>query len=330
MTRTPVFGIAFAAVLLTGIWSLGIEMNAALPSATQAPPPSTSALGFGFGVQLDRPFQEVGSTGVATVFFFNMSRQDVYGVGPGPAGLFFLTVRDHKERAVWRSPPPPPWAAGGGEPCPIGPYPLPAGTFHRFDVPLPLEHWSSVTGDPDGEPLPGGLYTLEAVYRFNGPRPDPDLLLGPGADPEALVPFRIYRCSRETGPLPIRELAKGSTSGYRGGDPTFYGEDFVLRSEGAALSFWAEHTAHIVPPPPLPFVDFSREMVLVTLLGYQTSGGGPEISVRAVEEKACHVEVGVVNVTLPGPLDVITNPYHIVAVPRNMKEVAFVHAAVMP
>jgi hypothetical protein len=71
-------------------------------------------------------------------------------------------------------------------------------------------------------------------------------------------------------------------------------------------------------------------MVLVTLLGYQTSGGGPEITVTAVQEKACHIEIGVVNNYRPGPLDVITNPYHIVAVPRSMKEVTFLHAATGP
>jgi len=298
----------------------------ALPAAGPSMP-SGFDLGFGIGVQIDRPFQEVGSEALAAVFFFNHSPQDAWGVGYPVAveGCSFITsIRDEKGRLV-RQTPPCPIAA------PIGPILLQSGAFLRWDVPLPLEYRTSETGDPDGSLLPGGLYTLEAVSFFDGPRPSNGPFAGPGGDPEARVPFRIYRCSQATGTgLPIRDLGEGEMSGYRYGDPAFHGEDFVLRTEGAALQLWQEHTSHISPPQPPPFVDFSREMVLVALMGYQPWGGGPWIRIRSVEEKPCHLEVTVEEAWIPGPLAVITNPYHIVTIPRSMKEVVFLHMVMIP
>ena len=311
-----------------------------------------SALGYGFGAQINRPFHEVGSQALATVFFFNLSRQDAYGqwVPVGGEGCsFFVNILDEKGRLVRRprafcplrgvidmpaagapnqtSPP-----AQGFEvqlAAPIGPFPLPAGTFRHFDVPLPLAYASSQTGDPDGVPLPGGLYTLKATQLFNGPGPGSPLFMFGGGDPEARIPFRIYQCSPPAGPLPIRDLVRGAFSGYRYGDPNFFGDDLVLRTGPAGLQFWGQHTSLITPPPGPPAVDLAQEMVLVSLAGYRPSGASA-IQITSVEEKVCHLEVTVWETIAPIGVSVITNPIHIVAVPRRLKEVRFIHAVELP
>jgi hypothetical protein len=150
-----------------------------------------------------------------------------------------------------------------------------------------------------------------------------------GGDPEARVPFRIFQCSPPSGPLPIRDLVRGSFSGYRYGDPSYFGEDFVLRTGPAGLQFWGQHTSLVTPPPDPPAVDLAQEMVLVSLAGYRTSGAH-FIQITSVEEKLCHLEVTVWETIAPVGTAVITSPFHIVAVPRSLKEVRFVHAAEFP
>jgi hypothetical protein len=110
----------------------------------------------------------------------------------------------------------------------------------------------------------------------------------------------------------------------------FQGEDLVLRTGLLGMQFWQAHTANVTPAPPPPAVDFSREMVLVSLLGTRpTSGYG--VRITAVAEKACHLEVTVEGSSIEplsstgAVMPVITNPFHLVAVPRSLKEVRFIH-----
>ncbi len=291
---------------------------------------NSGSLGYGFGAQLDQPFQIVGSQPTATVFFFNLSEQDAFGLAEpigGEGCSFFVNILDAQGRLVRR----PQVACPLVGRMPIGPFPFPAGTFRRFDVPLPLSYASSETGDPDGTPLPGGLYTLQATQLFNGPGPgaNPFVLNAfQGGDPEARVPFRIFQCTPPTGLLPIRELAGGSISGVQGDAPTFPTEDLVLRTAQAGLQFWRQHTAFIFPPPPPPAVDLAQEMVLVSIAGLRQGDGS--IRIIAVEEKPCHLEVTVQEVYGGAPLEFLTTPVHIVAVPRSLKEVLFVHQFLYP
>ncbi len=333
-------------------WPGGSSLAFAATGDASGGESGNSTLGYGFGVQVNQPFLQVGSQALATLFFFNLSRQDAYGqwVPVGGEGCsFFMDILDEKGRLVRR-----PWAfcplregidmpAGGGSSqssspsqgldvrmaAPIGPYPLPAGTFHHFTVPLPLVYASSVTGDPDGTLLPGGLYTLKATQLFNGPGPGDPLFMFGGGDPEARVPFRIFQCSPPAGPLPIRELVGGYFSGYRYGDPTYFGDDLVLRTGPAGLQFWSQHTSMTAPPPDPPAVDLTQEMILASLAGYRGSGGGT-FHITSVEEKLCHLEVSVLETYSPIAIAAITNPFHIVAVPRSLKEVRFVHAVSFP
>ena len=96
------------------------------------------------------------------------------------------------------------------------------------------------------------------------------------------------------------------------------------------MAFWKAHTANVDPKPAPPQVDWANEMGLASVMGFQTNGGGPSIQIEEVQENECHIEATVVNYRIPGPLDVITNPYHFVAVPRSLKEVRFKHLTVLP
>jgi hypothetical protein len=294
--------------------------------------PGWSTLGFGYALQLDRPFHPVGGTANATSLFFNLSGQDTLGRA-FPSGWVWLIVRDAKGRRVteapprpWPDPMPPVWM----------PFPFPSGEVRQIDTPVRLVYANSETGDQDDVPLPGGLYTLEGSPHYAGPipmqagLPGDDWERAPGGDPAAKIPFRVYRCSRGVTNMPMRDLDRGERSGYRYGDPSFQGEDLVLRTTGAAALFLSEHLGQYDPPPLPDSVSFRTEMLIVALMGHQTSGGGPEIWIESVEEKECHVEVTVVEAWIPGPLDVITNPYHIVVVPKSQKEVLFEHLIMVP
>lgn len=106
----------------------------------------------------------------------------------------------------------------------------------------------------------------------------------------------------------------------------------VIRDWKTWRWFWKRHTEGIYPSPPLPRVDFLKEIVLVVILGYQTSGGGgPSIEIKSVEEIFPFTDIIGKRVRAlvkenrePGPLDVITNPYHIVKLSKGIS-VLFEH-----
>lgn len=290
-------------------------------------------LDFGFGLQIDRPYQAPGERADATVFFFNMTPWDADGAWSNFGGFgcnYTAEIRNARGEIVWRPAVFCP-AMSNMPPIVAMPFPFPAGTLLQLPAPLEMVYQWGETPDPDGEPLPGGPYTLEARHDYHGPvlpTPDGGSTGNRGSDPWAVVPFRVVLCDGAGGTVPFRDLGGGDYSGYRYGDMNFYGEDLVLRTKEAAQAFWIEHASNQSPPPSPPAVDFRTEMVLVTLLGWQSSGGGPSIEIRSVDESPCHITVLVQRDTDPGPLDVITNPFHAVAVPRSLKEVRFVHTVV--
>jgi hypothetical protein len=131
--------------------------------------------------------------------------------------------------------------------------------------------------------------------------------------------------------IPFETIDKGDISYFRYGDSDFSGADMVIRDWKTWAWFWKRHTQGIQPPPLIPKVDFRTEMVLVVLLGYQTSGGSPSIKIKSIEEifnyvsiPGKHIRVLVKENKEPGPLDIITNPYHIVKVRKSLS-VVFEH-----
>ncbi|OGP73786.1 MAG: hypothetical protein A2V86_01420 [Deltaproteobacteria bacterium RBG_16_49_23] len=130
--------------------------------------------------------------------------------------------------------------------------------------------------------------------------------------------------------IPFETIAKGEISYFRYNDSNFLGADMVIRDPMTWKWFWEKHTQGLSPALPLPVVNFWKEFILVTLLGFQTSGGGPAIEIISIEEIR---DIDPVNLSLsanlifprgmralvmdnktPGPLTVITNPYHIVKI----------------
>ena len=114
--------------------------------------------------------------------------------------------------------------------------------------------------------------------------------------------------------IDFETVAQGEISYYRYGDGNFTGADFCIKDKKTWEWFWSLHTAGLTPVPPPPAINFGKEMVIVTILGYQTSGGGPNIEVADItfshKPKCLHVLIE--DNDTPGPLDIITNPFHIV------------------
>lgn len=149
------------------------------------------------------------------------------------------------------------------------------------------------------------------------------VLVGPAAS----APFRLGPSPVPAPtPVPMRTIGEGPVSGFLYGDEAFCGAEMVIRDLRAWRAFWAAHTANLDPRPPLPAVDFRKEMVLVVLLG-PCSTGGPGIHIRDVvsNPEANSLVVNVVESHRPGMLPVITNPFHIVAIPKAPGSIAFIH-----
>lgn len=128
--------------------------------------------------------------------------------------------------------------------------------------------------------------------------------------------------------ISFETIDQGETSYFNYGDPTFLGADMVIMDKQTWTWFWGQHTASLFPPPPIRFIDFSKEMILVVMLGYQTSGGGPSIEISSIEEigqlstgpvitpiaqrHPKGIQVFVKENRAPGINEVITNPYHVI------------------
>ena len=125
-------------------------------------------------------------------------------------------------------------------------------------------------------------------------------------------------------------IEKGDSSRFRYDDPKFLGADMVIRDAKTWEWFWQQHTRGMRTLRPFPAINFRTDVVLVTMLGYQTTGGGPSIEISSIEEiwgiapadtAAADtvrfprgLRVLVKDNREPGALDVITNPFHIVKV----------------
>jgi hypothetical protein len=126
--------------------------------------------------------------------------------------------------------------------------------------------------------------------------------------------------------IDIETIDQGWISYFRYGDPDFMGVDMLIQDQSTWEWFWAEHTSGMESPPPLPDVDFTGEAVIVTILGFQTTGGGPSIEVLELNVGPGSLHVHIEDDEMPGPLDIITNPFHIVRVGMtDVPSVVFEH-----
>lgn len=109
--------------------------------------------------------------------------------------------------------------------------------------------------------------------------------------------------------LPIREIGRGDLSNIDSRT------ERLLRSSQEWTALWRGHDFD----GPVPPVDFSKEMVVAVFLGSQPTAGHA-VQVTDVEARAEEVRIRY-RVTRPAAGDltaqVLTFPYHIVAVPRT-------------
>lgn len=119
--------------------------------------------------------------------------------------------------------------------------------------------------------------------------------------------------------VPFETVDQGDHSGIRG-------ERRVVVRDGAAwAALWAEHGAGRTPPPELPEVDFSREMVVGFFWGEKpTAGYRVEISEVLAEAGRLVVRVEVGSPPPGAPVvQVLTQPHHLVRLPRSELPVEF-------
>jgi hypothetical protein len=117
------------------------------------------------------------------------------------------------------------------------------------------------------------------------------------------------------GVSPLRVLEKGDQSNVD------EGRQVALRTAAEWKTLWRQHS----PDRDQPRVDFGRDMVVGVFLGSRTTAGfSVEIVSALVEQGALVVRF---RETRPQSdrivAQVITSPYHLVAVPRHSGEVKF-------
>ena len=99
----------------------------------------------------------------------------------------------------------------------------------------------------------------------------------------------------------------------------------VIRDRDAWLELWKQLSSQQSPPPPLPEIDFSREMLIVVAMG-QRNTGGFGIIVDGVYKRYKKLEVVVKSIS-PGnncmTTQALTQPVDIVRVQKSDYSVVF-------
>ncbi|CAG0941422.1 hypothetical protein BROC_01448 [Candidatus Brocadiaceae bacterium] len=127
--------------------------------------------------------------------------------------------------------------------------------------------------------------------------------------------------------IPFTTVEQGEISYYRYNDSSFIEADMLMRDRDTWREFWTVHTEGLQPAPVLPDVNFGKEMVIVSLLGLQSTGGGPSINVLEVNidhDRRLHALIE--DNENPGMLTILTNPFHIIKLKKlPVRSVVFEH-----
>ena len=113
--------------------------------------------------------------------------------------------------------------------------------------------------------------------------------------------------------IPLRTLAKGGFSGITNK------QQLVITNQPAWRQFWAKHNVSVKSAEKVPPVDFEKEMVVAIAIGQQRTGGY-RIEITAVEAEADKLRITYKRYAPPPDginLQVITSPFHFVAVPKS-------------
>ena len=111
---------------------------------------------------------------------------------------------------------------------------------------------------------------------------------------------------------------------YHGG----YGQrnDLVIKDDVAWKDLWNKTYSHIIPMPNLPQVDFRKEMIIAVYMGARNSGGF-SIDIASIQDLGSSIEVSVKEIVPFSGQGIVTmaltQPYHIVKVPKQDKKVVF-------
>jgi len=99
----------------------------------------------------------------------------------------------------------------------------------------------------------------------------------------------------------------------------------VIRSQAEWQAVWASVWQATSPPPPLPAIDFTREMIIVAPLGQQVTGGY-DIYVDTAFETTSGVTIAIRSVVAGAgcpTLPVVTQPVDIARLPRRDGPIVF-------
>lgn len=129
-------------------------------------------------------------------------------------------------------------------------------------------------------------------------------------------------CTALLTPIPVTHLASLDLAAY---DTFPHATTLVIRDQASWQTLWVEMTQNMLPAPPLPTVDFSKDMVLVAAAG--VGGWGRSIEIAGAGESPSGEVVVAVTITSPGKgcvvPQVITSPVDIATIPRSDANVVF-------
>lgn len=93
-------------------------------------------------------------------------------------------------------------------------------------------------------------------------------------------------------------------------------QNSLIKSKEEWVKTWEQLNSNFEPIPPVPYVDFTKEWVLVCCMG-QKGSGGYAIQVKSIEATATEMKVAVEHQS-PGrgcmSITMVTSPYTIVAI----------------
>jgi hypothetical protein len=119
--------------------------------------------------------------------------------------------------------------------------------------------------------------------------------------------------------VPFQSIARGARSGIRDAS------QMVIRDQEQWKALWQKHTAIDTAPPPLPAVDFSKEIVAAVFLGEKATGGYNIEITRVIRTGRSIVVSFREQSPPPGAIttQAFTQPFHLARIPDRAREVSF-------
>jgi hypothetical protein len=138
--------------------------------------------------------------------------------------------------------------------------------------------------------------------------------------PSVLVACAFLSCAviaAQVPGMPFTTIAKGDVSGQQ------TAKQVTIRTDAEWKSLWKDHA----PESTMPSVDFSKDMVVGVFLGTRPSSGH-EVEIVGVRMQDSDLVVEYVQ-KQPGrgmmAAQVLSEPFHLVSVPKHTGTVRFIH-----